>query len=116
MRMPGLLLVLAALVALASGAHARPSAPSTAADDVRELAASIEMVHPAPFRSIPRQRFRAEVNDLARRAPTISRNELLVGILRIIALLGPYNGHTGLFPGDSGHTRPLHLYPIRLYH
>jgi hypothetical protein len=38
-----------------------------------------------------------------------------VGLLRIIALLGPRNGHTGLFPGDPSNTRELHLYPLRLY-
>jgi hypothetical protein len=37
-------------------------------------------------------------------------------MLRIIALLGPRNGHTGLFPGDSGNLSSLHLYPVRLYH
>ena len=52
---------------------------------------------------------------LARRAPSLSRDELLVGVLRLIALLGPRNGHTGLFPGDPAHTRELHLYPLRLY-
>ena len=52
---------------------------------------------------------------LAQRAPSISRNELLVGMLRIIASLGPRNGHTGLFPGDPSHTRELHFYPVRLY-
>jgi len=36
-------------------------------------------------------------------------------VLRLIALLGPRNGHTGLFPGDPAHTRELHLYPLRLY-
>jgi Peptidase family S41 len=116
MRMPGLLLVASlAMVASVASAQGRPSAWSTAAEDVRELGASIEMIHPAPFRSVSRQRFRAAVNDLARRAPSISRSELFVGVLRIIALLGPRNGHTGLFPGDSANTSPLHLYPIRLY-
>jgi len=115
MRMTGLLLVPLAMVAIVSAAQARPSAPLTLAGDVRELGASIEQNHPAPFRSIARQRFQAEVNELARRAPSISRNELLVGLLRFIALLGPRNGHTGLFPGDPAHTRQLHLYPLRLY-
>jgi Peptidase family S41 len=116
MRMPGLLLVVSlAMVATVCSAQARPSASSTAADDVRELGASIEQLHAEPFRSVTRQRFRAEVDELARRAASISRNELLVGVLRIIALLGPRNGHTGLFPGDT-HTQPLRLYPIRLYH
>ena len=114
MRMPGLLVVVSlAMVATVCTAQARPSASSTAAEDVSELGASLEL-HPEPFRSVSRRRFRAEVDALADRASSISRNELLVGMLRIIALLGPRNGHTGLFPGDS-HLRPLNLYPIRLY-
>ena len=115
MRMSGLLLASLAMVAIVSSAQARPSAPATAADDVRELGKSIEQLHPAPFRSISKAKFRAEVNALAQRAPASSRNELLVGVLRIIARLGPRNGHTGLFPGDSAHSRPLSLYPLRLY-
>jgi peptidase S41-like protein len=115
MRTTGLLLALIAMVAPVSSAQARHSADSSAATDVRDLGASIEQIHPAPFRSISRKRFEAEVDELAGRAPTISRDDLLVGVLRIIASLGPRNGHTGLFPGDPGNVRPLHLYPIRLY-
>ena len=115
MRTTGLLLALIAMVALVSSAQARPSAQSSAAADVRDLGDSIEQIHPAPFRSISKARFEAEVDELAARAPTISRDDLLVGVLRIIASLGPRNGHTGLFPGDPGNVRPLHLYPIRLY-
>ena len=117
MRMPSALLAFVAVVVVAvSGAGAHPSAPDDVAADVRELAEAIETIHPAPFRSVSRERFRTEASTLARRAPTISRNELLVGVLRLIALLGPRNGHTGLFPGDSAHSPPLHLYPVRLYH
>ena len=115
MRTAGLLLALIAIVVLVSSAQARPSAESSGAADVRDLGDSIEQIHPAPFRSISRERFEAEVDALAGRAPTMSRDELLVGLLRIIASLGPRNGHTGLFPGDPGNVRPLHLYPIRLY-
>jgi hypothetical protein len=115
MRTTGPLLALIAMVALVSSAQARPSVESSAASDVRDLGDSIEQIHPAPFRSISRARFEAEVNELAARARTLSRDELLVGVLRLIASLGPRNGHTGLFPGDPGNARPLHLYPIRLY-
>lgn len=113
----GLLLLLLplAMVMAGSTAQARPSASATVADDVRELGRSIEQMHPAPFRSVSKQKFQSEVSALARRAPTISRNEVLVGLLRIIALLGPRNGHTGLFPGDRLHSNLLHLYPVRLY-
>jgi hypothetical protein len=116
MRMPGLLVALLAMVMCVSAAQARPFAPATTADDVRELGASLEQLHPDPFRSVARQRFRSEVSALAERAPSLSRSEVLVGMLRIIALLGPRNGHTGLFPGDPSHTSRLHLYPLRLYH
>ncbi len=113
--MSGLLLVSLAMVAIVSAAQARPSAPVTAADDVRELGTQIAQIHPDAFRSVSRQRFEADVSALAQRAPSISQNELLVGMLRIIASLGPRNGHTGLFPGDPTHTRELHFYPVRLY-
>jgi Peptidase family S41 len=115
MRMAGLFLVPLAMVALVCSAQARPSASLTAADDVRDLGSAVEQIHPNPFRSVSRQRFRSEVNALAERAPTLSRDELLVGLLRVIVSLGPRNGHTGLFPGDPGNVRPLHLYPVRLY-
>ncbi len=115
MRMSGLLLVSLAMVAIVSAAQARPSAPSTAADDVRELGTQIAQIHPDAFRSVSRQRFESDVGALAQQAPSISRNELLVGMLRIIASLGPRNGHTGLFPGDPTHTQELHFYPVRLY-
>ena len=115
MRMSGLLLVSLAMVAIVSAAQARPSAPVTAADDVRELGTQIAQIHPDAFRSVSRQRFESDVSALAQRAPSISQNELLVGMLRIIASLGPRNGHTGLFPGDPTHTRELHFYPVRLY-
>jgi hypothetical protein len=115
MRMTRLLIAPLVVVVLAASAQARPVAQATAADDVRVLGRAIAQNHPAPFRAVSRQRFEAEVDGLARRAPQLSRDELLVGVLRIIALLGPRNGHTGLFPGDSTHQRQLHLYPLRLY-
>jgi hypothetical protein len=115
MRMSGLLLVPLAMVAFVAGAQARSAAAVTTADDVRELGAQIELLHPDPFRSVSRLRFQSQLNALAGRAPTLSSDELLVGILRIITLLGPRNGHTGLFPADPANTRELHLYPLRLY-
>jgi hypothetical protein len=115
MRMSSLLVVPVAMVLVASAAQARPSASSDAAGDVRELASSIESLHPDPFRSVTKKRFHAEVDAVARQAPGLTRDQLLVGLLRIVALLGPRNGHTGLFPLDPEHRRELHLYPIRLY-
>lgn len=109
------LLLPVALVLATSAAQAGPSTPVTVAEDVRLLARSIEQTHPDPFRAVTRARFDAEVDELARRAPALTRNEVLVGMLRIVALLGPRNGHTGLFPPDPAHPSPLRLYPLRLY-
>jgi peptidase S41-like protein len=115
MRKTGVLLVAVAVASIASGAHARPSAPSTPAEDVRLLSQMIQTTHPEPFRSVTRARFRAEVNAAAQRAAGLEPNQRLVDLLRIIALLGPRNGHTGAFPLDPGHSRELHPYPLRLY-
>ena len=116
MRMPGLLLLASlAMVAAVGSGQARPTAEATVAEDVRELGKSIEQLHPAAFRAVSKGRFTSEVTALAQRAPTLTRAEVFVGMLRIIALLGPRNGHTGLFPGDPAHTSTLHLYPLRLY-
>ena len=115
MRMPSLLVVPVAVVLAVPTAQARPSAPTDAAADVRELAASIESIHPEPFRSVSKPRFTAAVDTLARQAPGLNRDQLLVGLLRVIALLGPRNGHTGLFPLNPEHRREFHLYPVRLY-
>jgi hypothetical protein len=116
MRTSGLLLLAALTVAtIAAAAQARPAEQATPAGDVRILGEAIEQIHPEPFRSLSRQRFRAEVNALAERAAGLTPNERLVGMLRIVALLGPRNGHTGIFPLDPSHTRQLHLLPLRLY-
>jgi hypothetical protein len=115
MRMPLLLVVPLAVVALVPAAHARPSAPAGAAQDVRLIGDSLESIHPDLFENVTRKRFHDEVDRLVRSAPGLSRSELLVGLMRIVALPGPRNGHTGLFPLDQSHRSPLHLYPLRLY-
>lgn len=115
MRKAGVLLATLAVVVTA-GAHAGPSAPSRAAQDVRALGAALEANHPNVFRNVSRARFRSEVDRLARRAPALRDNELLVGLMRIAALPGVRNGHTGLFPLDARYRRSLHLYPLRVYH
>lgn len=116
MRTTGLLVLLPlAMVMAVSAAQARPSASLTTAEDVRELGAVLREMHPDPFRAVSRRRLQSEVSALAQRAPTLSRSEVFVGMLRIVALLGPRNGHTGIFPADPSHVSQLHLYPLRLY-
>jgi hypothetical protein len=109
-------LVVATLVAVgASGAHAHPSVSPSAARDARVLHRDLAAYHPALYRSVTRAHFRAEVDRLVAGAPQLSRNELVVGLMRLAALPGPRNGHTGIFPLDAAHREPLHALPVRLY-
>jgi Peptidase family S41 len=109
------LLVLVSSALAAALAPGSSSVPTTPAEDVRLLGEMIESVHPEPFRAVTRARFRSEVSAAARRAPGLDQNERLVDLLRVVALLGVRNGHTGIFPLDSGNLRQPHLYPLRLY-
>jgi hypothetical protein len=79
------------------------------------LAEQLEATHPDLYASVDRGRFRAAVDDLAGRADGLSDDELLVGLMRLAAMPGNGNGHTGIFPGDPQHRGDLHLYPLRLY-
>lgn len=79
-----------------------------------ELADGIEDLHPAPFRSVPRATFRGAARSLATDAGALTRDELVVRLMRL-TVLGDRNGHTGIYPFDPGHTRTLHAYPLRLY-
>src|SRR5262245_40070186 len=115
MRKACVLLVAAVVAVGASGAHARPSVSPSAAGDARVLLRELDAYHPALYRNVSRARFRAEVDRLVARAPQLSQNQLLVGLMRLAALPGARNGHTGIFPLDPAHRRPLHLLPIRLY-
>ena len=106
-----------ALLAVAGALLAAPAAAQapSGAGDVRELASSLREFHPRPFHSVSRARFDAAVQRATTRAPSLSRNELVVELMRIAALIGDRNGHSGIFPGDPQHRTQLHLYPIRLY-
>ena len=112
----GVLVTLAAVLALAAGA-AQPAAPagSPAADDVRLLMESIRQIHPDPFHATPEPVFRAAADALGARAPSLSPDQFLVELMRFTTLLGERDGHSGIFPLDSGHRRVLHLFPLFLY-
>lgn len=108
--------VLAAVFALAAGA-AQPAAPaaSSAGDDVRLLMEQIREIHPSPFHATPEAAFQAAADDLAARAPALSPDRFLVELMRFTNLLGERDGHSGIFPLDTGHRRVLHLFPLFLY-
>ncbi len=108
--------LLAAALLSGCGAAERPAArPSPLQREITSLVDRMERLHPNLFHAVPRPRFRAAAVDLARRAPGLSRAELVVGLMRLTALPGPREGHTGIYPLDPGHPRPLTFFPLRLY-
>jgi hypothetical protein len=103
------------LVLVVCSAAARAESEDTPAADVRLAADHLRNDHPNLFHDLSPAAFDAAVDDLASRAPSIGEDELLVGLMRLAALPGVRDGHTGIFPLDPENSRMLHSYPIHVY-
>ncbi len=101
-----------ALVACGSSAARSRGAK---ADDVRLAAQHLRADHPNLFRDLSPTRFQEVVDDLVAGADALGDDALLVGLMRLAALPGARNGHTGIFPFDPSNRRTLHMYPVSLY-
>jgi Peptidase family S41 len=80
--------------------------------DASVLADAIEAHHPDPFRAVSRAilcREAARIDALSAR----DRSVVIVELMRMLALLGPRNGHSVIFPLDDHPTVPR-AYPLRL--
>jgi hypothetical protein len=110
---PLVALALALALAGCSGDD-RPDVPTPLQRELSELAETMEVTHPDLFHDVSRATFRAEAAKLAEAAPELSRDELVVGVMRLAALPGARDGHTAVYPFDQ-HARGLHVYPLRLY-
>ena len=97
-----------------SDARADETAPSAAAGEIRELVRRMEEAHPDLYRSVSRTDFHRAADELVATLPSLSRDAAVVGVMKLVALAGARNGHTGVFPLGQN-ARPLRLYPIQLY-
>ena len=115
--MTRLLIILAVFVAAGCGGGGTPDVPPLpgAARDVRELADDLETYHADLYATVDKEEFREEIDEAADKAGELEPNALVVELMRLAALPGEGSGHGGIFPGDSGHQRTLHLFPLRLY-
>ena len=109
------LLVALLFVALACGSAAGAQVEGKRADDVQLLAQHLRDDHPDLFHDLSPEQFEAAVDELTGRADSLDDDQLLVGLMRLAALPGVRDGHTGIFPLDPANERVLHMYPVRLY-
>ena len=104
------------MIAAAVAAGVLALVPQSArADDVHLAAQHLRDDHPNLFHDLAPARFDAAVDELTGKADSLDDDQLLVGLMRLAALPGVRDGHTGIFPLDPANRRVLHAYPIRLY-
>ena len=96
----------------ASGSEA--AAPTPLQREITELVDRMADLHPDVDHEVPLADLRAEAADLAGRTPALSRDELLVGLLRLTTL-GERDGHGGIFLHDPSHAKPFTFFPLRVH-
>ena len=80
--------------------------------DVRVMALELERRHKNLYHTVTRERFAAAVADLDARIPALERNQIIVGMMRLAALVG--DGHTNVSPlKDTKFGFPS--LPLKLY-
>src|SRR3954469_7427046 len=104
--------MIAAVLAAAGPATRQQSARVA---DVQLAAQHLRGDHPNLFHDLEPARFGAVVSTLEAQADRLDDDELLVGLMRLGALPGARDGHTGVFPLNPGNRRLLHAYPTRFY-
>jgi hypothetical protein len=108
------LVVALALAGCAARSEPEPAAPTPLQREITGLVDQMARLHPDVDHEVPLPELRAEAADLAERAPRISRDELLVGLLRLTTL-GERDGHGGIFLHDPAHTKPFTFFPLRVH-
>ena len=79
-------------------------------EDLRYLAEQLRARHPKPFYRTSAAAFEQAVQQLDAALPTLTRDQFVVGLIQIAALI---DGHTQLPIWQPG--LGFHLYPLRLY-
>lgn len=84
-------------------------------EDLRYMAREMELRHKNLFHAVTREQFEGAVRRLDERIPSLARHQIVVELMRIVALVG--DGHTNLSPTRDPkvgfHTLPVKLYLFR---
>jgi tetratricopeptide (TPR) repeat protein len=81
-------------------------------EDLRYLAQEMPKVHPNLFHRMTREQFETAVKSLDQRIPTLTRNKIIIELMRLVAMVG--DGHTSLSPFLDPKLS-FRSYPLRLY-
>jgi len=91
------------------------AAPPETASDVERYLVELERIHPEPYHAVSKADYRAAADRLIAQLPQLEDDQLMVELLRLVALLGERDGHANMNPLAGGHRRELHLYPVATY-
>lgn len=81
-------------------------------EDLRYLAVKMPEIHPNLFHHISRAKFKVSVQALERRIPSLTREQIIIELQRIVAMIGEGHTQMGLaWDGEIGFRQ----YPLRLY-
>src|SRR3990172_6951025 len=80
--------------------------------DLQFLAKRLPEVHANAFHKISRTEFESAVQSLNDRIPSLTSEQIIVELMRIVAMIG--DGHTSLSPLFDP-SIGFHYYPLRLY-
>ena len=87
-----LLATVVVALALAACGFAAAAPPETASD-VEHYLVELERIHPAPYHAVSKAEYRASSDRLIGRLPDLDDDQLMVELLRLVALLGERDGH-----------------------
>lgn len=87
------------------------------ASDLDLLLPGIEEIHPDPYHSTPKPQLVAAIAALKESVAQATDDEVMVGLLRIVAQLSASgrDGHTGAFIWGTDSAYPVHSLPLRLW-
>jgi Peptidase family S41 len=84
-------------------------------EDIDYLVGEMKAIHPDLFHGVSESTFGGAVDDLMTALPGLNDDEILVGIMHLVALISSdgRDGHMGVWPPDN--PEAVHRYPIRAW-
>ena len=84
--------------------------------DLEAIVPGLERHHPDPYHSVSKADLVEAIADLEASIPTATDDELMAGVLRVVAMVSSAgrDAHTGAYVWGSG-TYPTHTLPLRLW-